>query len=486
MAGGLHCVLHMLSQPYYYIIGGILLALLVAHLIFSNPFCSNPLHPEPPGSNGWPLIGETLAFITANKSSKGVYEFVRQRHQRFGEVFKTRLFGKTHVFIPGPEVAKVVFRGEFSQFAKSYIKSMHDAVGDQSLLCVKQQSHGNLRHLLSDLFSTDSLAKSLERMDKLFFVTIRQWNNEKTPIRVIDYTLDITFKIICGMLMSLEGDERIHHLRKNVDCVSDAMLSLPIKFPGTRYYRGMKARERVMHFFDREIASRRRGDEYHDDFLQSMLRDHDCPENQRVTDIQLKDNLLTLILAGQTTTAAAMMWAVKYLDENPDVQEKLRVEQLKVRQRKTTGSPLTLEDVNKMTYVSQVVKEVLRMSSIVSWIPRVAINDCILNGFNIKKGWTVNIDARFMHFDPSLYNQPTEFNPSRFTEYLKPYSFLAFGTGARTCLGMNFAKFMMILFLHHLVINYRWKVEDHNLSLEPWSHFPRLKSGCHITVKPIW
>jgi cytochrome P450 family 26 subfamily A len=240
-----------------------------------------------------------------------------------------------------------------------------------------------------------------------------------------------------------------------------------------------------MQFFDEAISRRRNREEWHDDFLQSMLRDRDCPENERVTDIQLKDNLLTLILAGQTTTAAAMMWAVKYLDENPDVQEKLRLEQLRIKQSKTAGSSLTLEDVNKMTNVSKVVKEVLRLSSIVSWIPRVALNDCILNDFNVKKGWTVNIDARFMHFDPSLYNQPTEFNPARFTENPQPYSFLAFGVGARTCLGMSFAKLMMKLFLHHLVTSYRWKVEDHDPGLEPWSHFPRLKSGCPITVKPI-
>lgn len=485
MAGGWLCFWQMLSQPHYYIIGGIFLALLVAHFVFSHPLFCNPRHPEPPGSYGWPLIGETLAFIAANKSSKGVYEFVRERHQRFGEVFKTRIFGKTHVFIPGTEVAKVIFRGEFSQFAKSYIKSMHDAVGDQSLLCVKQQSHGNLRQHLSALFSTEALAKSLERMDKLFLLTIRQWEHKETPIRVIDYTLNITFEIICDMLMSVQGDERLHHLRKNVDCVSDAMLSLPIKLPGTRFYRGMKAREKVMQFFDEAITRRRNKEEWHDDFLQSMLRDDECPENERVTDTQLKDNLLTLILAGQTTTAAAMMWAVKYLDENPDVQEKLRLEQLRIMQRKTAGSSLTLEDVKKMTYVSQVVKEVLRLSSIVSWIPRVAIDDCILNGFNVKKGWTVNIDARFMHLDPSLYNQPREFNPARFIENPKPYSFLAFGAGARTCLGMKFAKLMMILFLHHLVTSYRWKVEDHDLSLEPWSHFPRLKSGCPITVNPI-
>jgi len=68
---------------------------------------------------------------------------------------------------------------------------------------------------------------------------------------------------------------------------------------------------------------------------------------------------------------------------------------------------------------------------------------------------------------------------------LKPYSFLVFGAGSRTCLGMNLAKIMMLIFLHRLVTNFRWEMADHNTSLEKWAMFPRLKNGCPIHLTPI-
>lgn len=80
-----------------------------------------------------------------------------------------------------------------------------------------------------------------------------------------------------------------------------------------------------METFKTMIAARRNGKEYHEDFLQSMLEKDTCPADQKLDDEEIMDNLLTLIIAGQTTTAAAMMWSVKFLDENKEAQDRLRV-----------------------------------------------------------------------------------------------------------------------------------------------------------------
>jgi len=80
-----------------------------------------------------------------------------------------------------------------------------------------------------------------------------------------------------------------------------------------------------METFNAMITNRRNGKEYHEDFLQSMLEKDSCPANQKLDDEEIMDNLLTLIIAGQTTTAAAMMWSVKFLHEHGEVQDRLRV-----------------------------------------------------------------------------------------------------------------------------------------------------------------
>lgn len=75
-------------------------------------------------------------------------------------------------------------------------------------------------------------------------------------------------------------------------------------------------------------------------------------------------------------------------------------------------------------------------------------------GYEIKKGWHVNIDATCIHYDSDLFTDPLKFNPQRFDEMQKPYSFLPFGSGPRTCLGMNMAKVTMLVFLHRLTSGY--------------------------------
>lgn len=87
----------------------------------------------------------------------------------------------------------------------------------------------------------------------------------------------------------------------------------------------MQARKRILETLKAKITRRRNGQETGDDFLQSMLQRDSCPPNERLDDEEIMDNLLTMIIAGQSTTAAAIMWCVKFLDENEQVQDRLRV-----------------------------------------------------------------------------------------------------------------------------------------------------------------
>ncbi|XP_077221492.1 cytochrome P450, family 722, subfamily A, polypeptide 1 [Tasmannia lanceolata] len=438
---------------------------------------------DPPGSSGFPLIGETLSFLAANNSSRGFYDFVRIRRIRYGNCFKTNIFGNTHVFVSGKESAKAVLGNDFVDFTKRYMKSIAATVGDRSLLCVPHHEHKFIRSRLSTLFTTNSMSSFIKQFDDATLRALDEWEGRENVV-VHHEALKITFIAICKMLISLENLEEVEKLQKDVSEVSDAMLAFPLRLPWTRFYKGMKARERIMDTLRKIIALRRKGLEYHEDFLQSLFAEGESPCDATLTDIQIQDNILTLIIAGVDTTASTMTWMVKYLDENQQVQETVRDLHFLLGD-KALGSSLKLEDLNKMPYASKVVKESLRMTSLVPWFPRIALKDCELQGFRIRKGWIVNVDARSVHYDPTIYNEPTKFQPSRFDEDPKAYSFLAFGTGARTCLGMNLAKAMMLVFLHRLVTTYRWKVIDTDPSLETWALFPRLKNGCPISVMRI-
>ncbi|KAK9285209.1 hypothetical protein L1049_024397 [Liquidambar formosana] len=109
----------------------------------------------------------------------------------------------------------------------------------------------------------------------------------------------------------------------------------------------------------------------------------------------------------------------------------------------------------------------------------------VMAGKEIKKGWKVNVDATCIHLDPALYKDPMQFNPSRFDEPQKPYSFIPYGSGPRTCLGINMANMTMLVFLHRLTSGYKWTVDDLDPRLETKTHLPKLRSGCPITLKAL-
>ncbi|RHN50991.1 putative (+)-abscisic acid 8'-hydroxylase [Medicago truncatula] len=88
-------------------------------------------------------------------------------------------------------------------------------------------------------------------------------------------------------------------------------------------------------------------------------------------------------------------------------------------------------------------------------------------GYQIKKGWSVNLDVVSIHHDPNVFPDPEKFNPSRFDEHLRPFSFLGFGSGPRMCPGMNLAKVEICVFIHHLVTRYKWRALEKDDSVQP-------------------
>ncbi|KAG5543154.1 hypothetical protein RHGRI_016038 [Rhododendron griersonianum] len=426
----------------------------------------------PPGYRGLPLIGETLQFMAAANSSNGFYDFVKVRRLRYGNCFKTNIFGETHVFVSSTESAKLILNNDLGRFTKRYIRSIAEVVGHQSLLCASPLQHKHIRNRLANLFSTSSIAVFVEQFDQLVVSALSRWEHKGTIV-ILDEALKITFRAMCKMLMSLEREDELDVMQKDIGLVCEAMLRFPLRLPWTRFYKGLQARKRFMGALEKMVRERRtRGLEAHDrphDFLQHLLLMEDDPnscganEALSLSDAQIKDNILTMIIAGPIASA----------------------EQLPLAEKSPPNAFIKLEDLNDMPYASKVVKESLRMASVVPWFPRLALQDCEIHGYKIKKGWNVNIDARSLHLDPTVYNDPDKFIPSRFDDESKPYSFLAFGQGGRTCLGVNLARAMMLVFLHRLVTTYKWKVLDSDSSVEKWALFARLKSGCPVRVTKI-
>ncbi|TYJ45698.1 hypothetical protein E1A91_A02G073900v1 [Gossypium mustelinum] len=276
------------------------------------------------------------------------------------------------------------------------------------------------------------------------------------------------------MIMSLEpsGEEQ-ERFRANFKIISSSFASMPFKIPGTAFHRGIKARDSMYAMIDSIIAKRRNGEVIQQDFLESLIIKHSKGtntidnEDNKLTDQQMKDNILTLLVAGHDTTTAALTWLVKFLGENPAVLEQLREEHLQIQANRKDGTNLTWSEVNNMPYTNKVISETLRRATILPWYSRKAAQDFEIDGYNIKKGWSINLDVVSIHHDPETFPDPEKFDPSRFDAPLKTFSYLGFGSGPRMCPGMNLAKLEICIFIHNLVCKYKWRALEKDDSVQP-------------------
>ncbi|KAJ0976541.1 hypothetical protein J5N97_012015 [Dioscorea zingiberensis] len=269
-----------------------------------------------PGSMGWPVVGESFSFLSEFSSPSGIYSFMRQRQQRYGKVFKTNVLGRFTVFMTGREAGKILLTGKDGMVSLNLFYTGKQVLGPQSLLTTSGEEHKRPWRLIAEPLSIDALKKYFQFIDDLAIRTLEGWNGR--TVFVLEEASTFTLKVIGNMIMSLEpeGHEQ-ENFHANFKIISTCFASLPFKIPGTKFHRGLEEKEWV------KILRH--------DFLLTLVRKHsraaeEDENSEKLTDSQLKDNILTLLVAGHDTTTAALTWLVKFLGENPDVLQKLRMD----------------------------------------------------------------------------------------------------------------------------------------------------------------
>ncbi|KAM7253111.1 hypothetical protein ACFE04_025729 [Oxalis oulophora] len=449
-----------------------LICILVFSLLYFLQLWNSPkVMQQIPGDLGWPLLGESLSFLSDFSSPSGIYSFMKTRQERYGKVFKTFVLGRFTVFMTGREAGKILLTGKDGMVSLNLFYTGQQVLGPTSLLQTTGEEHKRIRRLIGEPLSIDSLKTYFNFINSLAVEILDQWEGRK--VFVLEEASTFTLKVIGNMIMSLEptGEEQ-EKFRANFKIISSSFASLPFKIPGTAFHRGLKARDRMYAMLDSVISRRRSGQESSQDFLESLIMKHSKTggneeDNDKLTDKQLKDNILTLLVAGHDTTTAALTWLIKFLEENPEALEILREEHLKIKENRKYGESLSWSEVNNLPYTAKVISETLRRATILPWYSRKAAQDFEIDGYQIKKGWSVNLDVVSIHHDPEVFTDPYKFDPSRFSVPTKSFSYLGFGSGPRMCPGMNLAKLEICVFIHHLVCKYKWRALEKDNSVYP-------------------
>ncbi|KAL4348995.1 hypothetical protein GQ457_17G021550 [Hibiscus cannabinus] len=230
---------------------------------------------------------------------------------------------------------------------------------------------------------------------------------------------------------------------------------------------------------ERRSMPRKQQSDFFDFVLEELQK-----EGTILTEAIALDLMFVLLFASFETTSLALTLAVKFLSDNPSVLNKLTDEHETIlRNRENVDSGLTWKEYKSMTYTFQFINETVRLANIVPGIFRKTLREIQFKGYTIPAGWAVMVCPPAVHLNPEKYQDPLVFNPSRWegTEINgASRNFMAFGGGMRFCVGTDFTKVQMAVFLHCLLTKYRWEpIKGGNILRTPGLQFP---DGFHVQL----
>uniref|UniRef100_M8B5H8 Ent-kaurenoic acid oxidase 1 n=1 Tax=Aegilops tauschii TaxID=37682 RepID=M8B5H8_AEGTA len=311
----------------------------------------------------------------------------------------------------------------------------------------------------------------------------------------------VTFANICKMFISMEPSPLTCQIDRWFAGLVAGLRAFPLDFPGTAFHGARKCRRKLNAVFRQELEARKKVDKECDDLMSGLMHMED-EQGKKLSDEEVVDNIVSLVVAGYESTASAIMWATYHLAKSPAALAKLREENVALSESKTS-SPLmiTHDDLPKMKYTAKVVEETIRMANIAPMVHRVANKDVEYGGYMIPAGWSVLVWVRSLHTDPSFYHDPLTFNPDRWDlmvakklidesmdgcmqEPAKPGTYQVFGGGYRICAGNMLARLQLTIMLHHLSIGYEWELLNPNAEIGYLPH-PRPMDGATMAFRKI-
>ena len=333
------------------------------------------------------------------------------------------------------------------------------------------------RRIASPAFHGESVKRFAPILVRLANECADAWQEAAEAGRPVDVCSDMMKITLRGVADTLFGDDmaasadEINRVFPTILACLAARVSSPVRPPlwmPTKNNRNLRPALAALDAIVWElIATKRRRiadgsakDDDHADLLTILMRARDEETGESMSDAQLRDEVMTLMIAGHETTANALSWLWVLLDRHPEEQERLRAELKDV----TGGHAPTIDDVPKLARLKAVIQETLRLYPPVWMFDRRAIGPDILGGTAVKKGELVIFCPYAIHRLPELWRDGEVFRPERFEagheEQKNKFAYLPFGAGPRICLGASFAMIESQILMGTLLSRFRGRLAD--------------------------
>jgi cytochrome P450 len=402
---------------------------------------SVPASTELPAGPRRPAFVQTLEWIIDPKG------FMTRCRRRYGDTFSVQLGPSTDVvFISDPAAAAEVFQGPPEDLNMGDINGLFRRVlGRNSLLVLDGDEHMRQRKLLLPPFHGERIARHRDAMVQAADDDIVSWPIGE-PFALQPRMQAMTLNVILRAVFGLENGPRRDELRLLLaqllelnTTIATTLPQLRIELGGlTPWGRLMRCTDAVDRALYAEMARRReeaRADQ--DDVLSLLLEVHD-ENGEPMSDKEIRDQLLTMLVAGHETTATALAWAFERLVRHPRAVERLRADL----------------ETGDSRYLDAAIKESLRLRPVVPITARKLSAPLVVGGRLYQTGTVLMPCIFLLHRNPEVYEQPDEFRPERFLDgQPATYAWIPFGGGVRRCLGASFALLEMRIVIEAVLRN---------------------------------
>src|SRR5262245_40815716 len=440
---------------------------------------------RPPGPKGTAVMGVMREF---NRDSLG---FIERAQHDYGDIVWMRFLYVPALFLYHPNEIEYVLSSNARNFRKamSLRSDFFRLLVGNGLLTSEGEEWKRQRRLSSPAFHRHRIGAYAGTMVDYTSSLMSRWQPGETRDMHREM-MRLTLEIVVRCLFSADVSHDVDHVGDTLKelvkpFASQATLKwiLNNRLPTPTHLRFHRLAKRIDEVVYRIIAERRASGRDEGDLLSMLLAARD-EDGSQMNDQQLRDQVMTLFLAGHETTALTLAWTWYLLGKHPEVEKKFHAELDQVIGNRNPS----MEDLSSLKYTEQIAKECMRLYPPAFGLGREAIQDCEIGGYPVPSGTQVFMFQWVTQRDPRFYDHPDEFIPERWTdefnEALPRYAYFPFGGGPRACIGTSFAMMEIILVLATIGQKLSLKlVESHPVEIYPAMSL-RPKDGVLITVQP--
>lgn len=444
---------------------------------------------NPDGPKGYPVIGNLFDLAGPDRM-----DWLRSVAQQYGDVSKFKFVTDDIYLINHPDLVKEILTKKSDNYTKNTLsfkvvkvvlgESTFTAMGDvwRRKRRLVQPSYQKRRIAALSTTITDTIAEMLEEWE----VACDKKQTLSAAREMMQVTLKVVVKSLFSTALSKEETQTVANVFTPLLDATNKRISNPFQWVYRLPLASNKTYRKYIDELDtiifRIIRDRRKMTEPPMDLLQMLMDAQDEETGEPLTDEELRDEVMTVFIAGHETTANAMSWLWVLLAKHPEVREKVAAEVAEVLGDRTP----TPADFPQLAYSLKVFKETMRLYPPVPVLPRKAEEDDTLGDYFIEAGSRILFSPYLLHRHPDFWENPEVFDPHRFDKEaeIKQHSFayLPFGGGSRICIGNNFAM-MEAIFITAMATQ-RFKIHITDTNVEPLiSLTTRPKGGVPFTLE---